>query len=455
MKLRRNRECTMALVSAAMVVGMSSMEAAGQEQPDAVDLATDVVQPEAPAFFRLDYSGDIWELPALTGDWGGSRNELARKGISFELDLEQTIQGNAHGGKDTNNAFRYSGSWDLRLKFDTGRMNLWPGGLIELHAESFFGQSLSAKVGSSVNDDALYPLPGDRDVMLSHVTFTQFLSESFGVTVGKLDTTQGDKNEFAWIHGDNFLHSTLRLNPIGARTTPYSTLGAAFFFVGDWGQWSFTVYDTDGVPNESGFDTAFDGGTSFATEARFNVKPFGMPGHQLVGFVYSDKSFLQIEQDPRIGIDFGRGFAGRLLRLANAFERESGSWAFFYNFDQYLFQESEDPTQGIGLFGRFGISDGDANPIHSFYSIGVGGKGIIPERDNDRFGLGYFYTKWSDISLTNALGISNSQGVELFYNIEVTPWLHITPDLQVLVNPGGVDDRDVAIVYGLRAQMSF
>ena len=137
------------------------------------------------------------------------------------------------------------------------------------------------------------------------------------------------------------------------------------------------------------------------------------------------------------------------------FERESGSWAFFYNFDQYLFTEPQDPTQGIGLFGRFGISDGDANPIEAFYSVGVGGKGIVPERDDDTFGLGYFYTKWSDIPLTNALGISNSQGVELFYNIEVTPWLHITPDLQVLINPGGVDDRDVAVVYGLRMHMTF
>jgi porin len=45
--------------------------------------------------------------------------------------------------------------------------------------------------------------------------------------------------------------------------------------------------------------------------------------------------------------------------------------------------------------------------------------------------------------------------VELFYNIEVTPWLHVTPDVQILIDAGGVDDRDVAVVYGLRMQMSF
>ncbi len=69
--------------------------------------------------------------------------------------------------------------------------------------------------------------------------------------------------------------------------------------------------------------------------------------------------------------------------------------------------------------------------------------------------MGYSYTRFSDIPLTDILGINNAQTVEVFYNIEVTPWLHITPDLQVLINPGGVDDRDVAVVYGLRMQMTF
>ena len=57
--------------------------------------------------------------------------------------------------------------------------------------------------------------------------------------------------------------------------------------------------------------------------------------------------------------------------------------------------------------------------------------------------------------LPERLGVRSSQVVELFYNIEVAPRLHITPDLQVIINSGGFEDRDVAVVYGLRAQMSF
>ena len=402
-----------------------------------------------------DYTGDPDSRSVLTGDWGGRRTELAENGILFELDLEQAVQGHGNGGRDTNGAFRYSGSVDLRLKLDTARMDLWPGGLLEIHAESLIGDFLNRKVGSPVNDDGLFPAPGDPELMLPHVTFTQALSENFAVFAGKLDTTTGDQNEFAWLYSkDNFLNTVFRWNPVAARTSPYSTLGAGFVILTDWLQWSFVAFDSEGTPSQSGFDTAFERGTTYATEARFSWEPFDLKGHQLFGFMYSDKSFLTLEQDPRIGIGLPRGMVGRALRAVRNLDRESGSWAFTYNFDQYIYSESEDPTQGIGVFGRFGLSDGKANPIESFYSLGLGGKGVIPRRDHDRFGLGFFYTEWSDIPLAEALGINNSQGVELFYNIEIAPWLHITPDLQVLINPGGVSDRATAIVYGMRVQMN-
>jgi porin len=447
----------------AVIVLSGIAPVAGQDGPPPEDQAPEdttaaAAPEEMPSIIQElpDYSGDLWSRSYLLGDWGGLRTDLANSGVLLDFDLEQTLQGNAHGGKDTTNAFRYSGSLDVRLRLDSARMGLWPGGLLELHGETLFGSFLNRKVGSPVNDDGLFPLPGDPEMMLPHVTFTQALSENFAVFVGKLDTTTGDKNEFAWLYSkDNFLHTSFRWNPVTARTTPYSTLGAGFVILNDWLQWSFVAYDTEGAPDEHGFDTVFDGGTTYATEARFTWKPFGLKGHQVFGFVYSDKLFASLDQDLRIGVRVPGGPLARLLTWDLSLERESGSWAFYYNFDQYVYVEPDDPSQGIGLFGRFGISDGEANPIGSFYSIGVGGKGVLPGRDQDKFGFGYFLTNWSDTSITRRFGIDRTQGVEMFYNIEVAPWLHITPDLQLIVDAGGVSDRDVAVVYGLRTHMRF
>ena len=131
----------------------------------------------------------------------------------------------------------------------------------------------------------------------------------------------------------------------------------------------------------------------------------------------------------------------------------------YYNFHQYLYTEPDDPEQGWGVFGRFGCSTGEANPFEQFYSIGVGGNGILPGRDNDRFGIGYYHLNFSDdfptIAKRSLGGLDEGYGVELFYNIEITPWLHISPDLQIICNPGGNDNNDTAIVAGVRVYMEF
>jgi len=44
----------------------------------------------------------------------------------------------------------------------------------------------------------------------------------------------------------------------------------------------------------------------------------------------------------------------------------------------------------------------------------------------------------------------SEQAIEAYYNIKVTPWLEISPDFQIVVNPGGSDAQDVSLVYGLR-----
>ena len=127
-----------------------------------------------------------------------------------------------------------------------------------------------------------------------------------------------------------------------------------------------------------------------------------MTGHQLVGATYSGKDFSSLDQSLRIIIENGE------------IKKEDDSWAFFYNFDQYVYEPNK--GQGVGIFGRFGASDGDANPIHYFYSVGVGGKGIVPGRALDEFGVGFYYIDVSNPEFTGLLAdrdfLRDEYGVE-------------------------------------------
>ena len=80
----------------------------------------------------------------------------------------------------------------------------------------------------------------------------------------------------------------------------------------------------------------------------------------------------------------------------------------------------------------------------------------VASRKSDTFGVGYYYLGVSDQLKDLApvlLPLQNEQGAELYYNIQVTPWCQITPDLQV-VSPFR-ERADTSLLAGLRAKIDF
>ncbi|MGI9242742.1 MAG: carbohydrate porin [Verrucomicrobiales bacterium] len=391
------------------------------------------------------YNGDLFTRETLTGDWGGLRTALATEnGIQFALDVNQYYQGIWDGGRARDS--EYNGVVDYRIKFDTEAAGVFPGGFLDVHGETYWGNSVNGLTGAAlpVNTHPVLSQPGGSGTYLSHVVYTQFFSEKFAVILGKLDTTTGDSNRFAHGVGDRrFMNLGFSFNPVTLRTVPYSTLGAGFLFLPAEGIFlTFSMIDSDGAINESGFDTIFNGNTTYAGELGIDTAFFEKPGRHLFGFAASTKEFDSVAQDPRV-------FAPALGIVPNV---ENGSWGFYYNFDQFLVTDPDDPSQGWGLFGRVGIADSDTNYVDHFLSGGLGGTGLIPGRDRDRFGVGYYYLEASD----NRIGLltdDSEQGVEVFYNMAVTPWFDLTADLQVIDGIGRFSDT--AVVGGLRARLSF
>ena len=153
---------------------------------------------------------------------------------------------------------------------------------------------------------------------------------------------------------------------------------------------------------------------------------------------------------------------------AQPLNRTSSTWAVYYNFDQFLWSPAGDPTRGIGPFFRFGVTDGVANPVKYAYNVGIGGKGIVPGRPRDHFGVGWARTQFSDnfvpfLRQRLDLGLDKEDAVEMYYNASVTRWLGATLDLQIIdpalrktLNASGqLQDNNTAVVLGLRLYARF
>jgi porin len=71
-------------------------------------------------------------------------------------------------------------------------------------------------------------------------------------------------------------------------------------------------------------------------------------------------------------------------------------------------------------------------------------------------GVSYFYTGLSsdfkDLG-GRLIDLQDVQGVELYYNAAVTPWFHLTADLQI-IEPADTA-IDTAVVIGLRGKIDF
>ena len=210
-----------------------------------------------------------------------------------------------------------------------------------------------------------------------------------------------------------------------------------------------------GTATTAGFDDLDSDNLIFVGEGRLRTHLFGLTGHQLVGAVYSNREYTSTDQ-----------------RLDDIIENRAlgtvqDTWAVYYNFDQFVYESDADAGRGVGLFGRFGASKGDPNPAQYFFSVGVGGKGVVPTRDLDRFGLGYYYIVMENPRFRGPLRtrtfLRDEWGFEAFYNVALTPWMLLTPDIQVV---RGAQKRratglltrksvDTATVLGVRLQLIF
>jgi porin len=164
-----------------------------------------------------------------------------------------------------------------------------------------------------------------------------------------------------------------------------------------------------------------------------------------------------------------------------------GNYGFYFILDQMLYRKppklAEDPAtvdkdgkralsdthervtekksdQGLGWFARIAFEPQDRNFIGFYFDIGLTYKGLVPSRSADTLGVAFAYAQLSSGAQQAAIdagsvGVGAEMALEVTYQAQITKWLSIQPDLQVIINPGGNQDLNNALVIGGRVSITF
>lgn len=407
-----------------------------------ISLCPDVLAADQASGDKVDSAASAEPLSTratLTGDWGGSREQLAENGVGFSFELTEFYQGMLSGTGD--DSFDDGGRADSLINLDTEKLGLWNGGGVNFHLTYRYGSLKGSRGGalSPVSTGSILPLDKKDELTASSIYLSQNFGETGNLLIGKInaiDLLANDPFFGGWgIH--RFMNLALVAPPSGV--LPPVIVGAIVNYQIAPVRLTFMVYD----PNDRTSDTTddlFSDGTTVSLGATWAGDISGRASSINVTGIYSDEEADDVTE--------------LLLPPDQRSNTKKESYNLSLKVSHLLLESSTAPGKGLGIYAKAALADGNPNIIDSSFKGGIAGHHIVPNRPDDSFGIGYFYFNFSN-ELQRAVApvadFQNEQGVEIFYNIAVAPWLNISTDLQ-WVEPANNDNED-AWVGGLRANL--
>ncbi len=411
----------------------------------------------------------FWTRPTLTGDWCGLRPRLKENGITFEGNLTQFgfgVGGGVYrlppGGPlplQLGDTFEYTGRGDYAFTFDLEKFGGMPNGKLLVRAQNWFGNygNVSLNTGSfppPIFASAIPPVPNDPGVpYITDFVVTQPLSKTLVVFAGKKNVLgAADQDDFAGGNGvSQFMNQAFVANPAFLLALPYTSFTAGVVSPQKWGSIGAFVYDPqDRTKDFFRLDDLFSQGVIVGTEVKVKTNFLSKPGEQHLGGLWKHVELSNLAfNEPPPGVYPYTAVPGSPTLW--------DSYTIYYGFDQYLHMYSGDSKKGLGIFGRASISDGNPTPIRYFLSLGIGGNSPFRTQKGDTFGIGWYYTGLSQEFGPVPQAVfapRDGYGIELFYNIQVTPWMNLTPDFQIIKPEAGAL-ANMAYIGGVRLNLKF
>jgi porin len=412
--------------------------------PASACLASFIVGLASPIF--ADGEESLWARETLTGDWFGARDSLAEHGLTTELSTTGYYAGVLSGG-GRNDEGDFGGRADAFLHLNTDKAGWWQGGGFHLHAESRFGEAADRTAPRSgglwpPNTGVALPL-GDPDrLVASSIYYTHAFTPESVMMIGKInavDLLASDPFFGGWAR-DRFENIAFVAPPSGV--VPPTIMGAIFNQKLDAITITAMVFDPNDRTNDYWVDELFEDGVNLSLGGTWKGKLLDRASSIGLTATYSTKE--------------GADLSEILLPPDVKGGGKEGSFNIALSGSHLLYELPDQKGKGFGIYGKAAIADGNPNPIQSSFVGGFAGYGMVPGRPDDHFGIGYYFYDWSNdlqSATAGAFTIRDEHGVELFYNLAITPWCRVSADLQ-WINPANATFSD-AWIGGLRATLFF
>ena len=168
----------------------------------------------------------------------------------------------------------------------------------------------------------------------------------------------------------------------------------------------------------------------------------------------------QDEQRGKIAIGFW-GYSNKQPRLlVREDEPETTPAQGVYLLAELKLNHPREDVRMLRAFARIGASDADTTPFAGGAQAGLHLARPFANRADSAFGIGVHYgaifSAARFLAAQDGLAPSRGEyGVEITYADQLTPWLSIQPDVQILFHPGGDREAPLALVAGLRLTLAF
>jgi len=406
-------------------------------------------------------TGALSERTQLSGDWNGTRAELARNGVFVDVYTTSAYSNVHSGGLETGDWFVQNIQTSLNI--DTARAGWWNAGLLHVTLQSRYGHDIERtfNAGGSLPSytGLLHPGPTYyHNTYPAEMFLVQGLSKQVSVVLGRIsDIYIPDQTMFGDSYKYYFANFNFNKNPMTAgfyQPTAWSALGI-------WAPSKKLVL-------AGGVLDPYSDTRTFAKNAFQKVNLYlmavtsyrigGMPGSFGPAFNWSNAPKTDLTQ-PFTGLPAAEAPAaiGALLG-ARSFEglsvnRKQESWFAIANASQYLWLKDNpadvparlrggEVLSGVGLFARAGYAPEQTNVVTRDASIALFAHGLLDARPYDSFGVGWYYNEISSdfkdtiAELTQGQRQArNESGTEVFYNMAITPAVRFIGSYQYIRHP--------------------